>query len=399
MTAPTVSETLVRVNYSETDQMGVAYHARYLVWLDVARTEHLRRCGASYRDLEAAGLRLAVSELAIRYRQPARFDDLVRSAAGSATSRRGGSTFGYAVEHADDGRLLATATRGAARARRLDGARPACPATSDAVLHVVPDPVKLGLTPAPQEDAECIDADRVPRVRGSACPGVVRSGSALSIARPLAAQEQSRRRAARARAGGRGRARLPARPVPAGAGGPRLARAADGRAGRRPDRRPPGHAARRAAPRRSRHHGPGRGRVRPRASSATPPPSQPLIDRLTGLAGARRDHRGRGHHRAGQDRRSAERRVLRRRARRQGDAHAGRPERRVPRRSSASRGGWAPDAPVTGLLPFMDDTMAVRGSRAVVLRSAASGRRERAIACCSSCATRRPTSGRWPRGR
>ena len=65
MTVPTVTETLVRVNYSETDQMGVAYHARYLVWLDVARTEHLRRCGASYRELEAAGLRLVVSEVAL----------------------------------------------------------------------------------------------------------------------------------------------------------------------------------------------------------------------------------------------------------------------------------------------------------------------------------------------
>jgi len=64
MTAASVTETLVRVNYSETDQMGVAYHARYLVWLDIARTEHLRRCGLSYRDLEAAGLRLAVSEVA-----------------------------------------------------------------------------------------------------------------------------------------------------------------------------------------------------------------------------------------------------------------------------------------------------------------------------------------------
>ena len=42
---PAVTETLVRVNYSETDQMGVVYHARYLVWLDVARTEHLRRAG------------------------------------------------------------------------------------------------------------------------------------------------------------------------------------------------------------------------------------------------------------------------------------------------------------------------------------------------------------------
>ena len=53
-----ISETLVRVNYSETDQMGVVYHARYLVWLDVARTEHLRRSGMSYRELEASGLRL-----------------------------------------------------------------------------------------------------------------------------------------------------------------------------------------------------------------------------------------------------------------------------------------------------------------------------------------------------
>ena len=69
MTAASVTESLVRVNYSETDQMGVAYHARYLVWLDIARTEHLRRCGLSYRDLEAAGLRLAVSEVAISTKQ------------------------------------------------------------------------------------------------------------------------------------------------------------------------------------------------------------------------------------------------------------------------------------------------------------------------------------------
>ena len=77
-TVASISETSVRVNYSETDQMGVVYHARYLVWLDVARCEHLRLSGMSYRELEQAGLRLAVSELAIRYRQPARYDDLIR---------------------------------------------------------------------------------------------------------------------------------------------------------------------------------------------------------------------------------------------------------------------------------------------------------------------------------
>src|SRR5262249_24169991 len=78
MSLPEVSEIEVRVNYSETDQMGVVYHARYLVWLDVARTEHLRLSGTSYRDLETEGLRLVVSDVAIRYRQPAKFDDVIR---------------------------------------------------------------------------------------------------------------------------------------------------------------------------------------------------------------------------------------------------------------------------------------------------------------------------------
>src|SRR6188472_3269521 len=105
-----ISSTLHRVNYSETDQMGVVYHARYIVWLDIARTEHLRLAGMAYRDLEALGFRLAVADLSIRYRQPARYDDLVRVRCWvrEAASRR--VTFGYAADHADSGRLLATAT-------------------------------------------------------------------------------------------------------------------------------------------------------------------------------------------------------------------------------------------------------------------------------------------------
>lgn len=106
----TISTTQLRVNYSETDQMGVVYHARYVVWLDVARTEHLRQAGMSYRELEAMGYRLAVGELSIRYRQAARYDDVIRVRCWvrDVASRR--VTFGYAVEDAADGRLLATAT-------------------------------------------------------------------------------------------------------------------------------------------------------------------------------------------------------------------------------------------------------------------------------------------------
>ncbi|HEU4697931.1 MAG TPA: thioesterase family protein [Gemmatimonadales bacterium] len=112
--ADPVSESFVRVNYSETDQMGVVYHANYLVWLDIARTEHLRRTGLTYRELEAMGYRLAVGEATVRYRQPARYDDLVRVRCWvrEVASRR--IVFGYAIDEpgaeTGAGRLLATAT-------------------------------------------------------------------------------------------------------------------------------------------------------------------------------------------------------------------------------------------------------------------------------------------------
>ena len=107
---PLVGEIRRRVDYSEVDQMGVVYHARYLVWLDVARTELLRMTGFSYRDLEEMGLFLVVAEVSMRYRQPARYDDpiRVRTWIRERASRR--ITFGYAVEHEETGQLLATAS-------------------------------------------------------------------------------------------------------------------------------------------------------------------------------------------------------------------------------------------------------------------------------------------------
>jgi acyl-CoA thioester hydrolase len=142
--SPAISESLVRVNYSETDQMGVVYHARYLVWLDIARTEHLRRSGMSYRELEAAGLRLAVSQVSIRYREPARYDDPVRIRCWvrDVASRR--VEFGYAVEHAEDGRLLATASTSLlALTSTMSLTR--MPERVREALHPIPDPIKLGL--------------------------------------------------------------------------------------------------------------------------------------------------------------------------------------------------------------------------------------------------------------
>src|SRR2546428_758440 len=88
--------------------MGVVYHANYLVWFDRARTELMRETGLTYKELEQQGVYLAVSEVHIRYLAPARYDDLIRIRCWvrELASRR--VTFGYAVEHAEQGTLLAT---------------------------------------------------------------------------------------------------------------------------------------------------------------------------------------------------------------------------------------------------------------------------------------------------
>ncbi|MEO6067708.1 MAG: thioesterase family protein [Gemmatimonadales bacterium] len=102
-------ETTHRVNYSEVDQMGVVYHANYLIWLDVARCELLRQAGMSYKELEGQGFFLAVSEARVRYKRAARYDDLIRVRCWvrEVGSRKVG--FGYAIEHAERDELLATA--------------------------------------------------------------------------------------------------------------------------------------------------------------------------------------------------------------------------------------------------------------------------------------------------
>ena len=103
-----------RVRYSETDRMGVAYHSHYLEWAEVARTEHLRRHGVRYRDLEERGFLLAVSEAALRFVRSATYDDLLRVSAWvtEAGSRR--VVFAYRIERlggeAGGAELLATAT-------------------------------------------------------------------------------------------------------------------------------------------------------------------------------------------------------------------------------------------------------------------------------------------------
>jgi acyl-CoA thioester hydrolase len=100
-------EARIRVRYAETDQMGVVYHANYLVWMEVGRVEYCRASGYRYRDLEAEGVLLAVVEANCRYLSPALYDDevIIRTTIDEATPRL--VRFAYQMFSGEDSRLLA----------------------------------------------------------------------------------------------------------------------------------------------------------------------------------------------------------------------------------------------------------------------------------------------------
>jgi acyl-CoA thioester hydrolase len=71
-----ICESRLRVRYAETDQMGMAYYANYLIWMEVGRSDFCRQCGFSYRELEREEQAfLTVAEAICRYRSPARYED------------------------------------------------------------------------------------------------------------------------------------------------------------------------------------------------------------------------------------------------------------------------------------------------------------------------------------
>lgn len=104
----TISE--LRVRYAETDQMGVVYHANYLVWCEIGRTDFIRRAGRSYADLERDGVLLAVSEASMRYHASARYDDPVRVYTSLSAVGSRGMSFAYRIERADTATTLVRAS-------------------------------------------------------------------------------------------------------------------------------------------------------------------------------------------------------------------------------------------------------------------------------------------------
>lgn len=70
-------ETQIRIHYALTDQMGVVYHGHYAQFYEIGRTEALRSLGITYKELEAEGVIMPVTEMHSRFLRPALYDDLI----------------------------------------------------------------------------------------------------------------------------------------------------------------------------------------------------------------------------------------------------------------------------------------------------------------------------------
>ncbi len=101
-------DATVRVRYAETDQMGVVYHANYLVWFEVGRVELIRALGIEYKHMEKEDdCHIVVADAHCRYLQPAKYDDVLRIRTRIAESRNRIVKFSYEVIRDSGGKLLA----------------------------------------------------------------------------------------------------------------------------------------------------------------------------------------------------------------------------------------------------------------------------------------------------
>lgn len=99
----------VRVRYGETDQMGVVYHAEYLAYCEIGRTEFIRELGLPYAEMERRGVMLAVTDASLRFHASAKYDDQLRIETRLTKAGSRGVTFEYLIYHAGSGRRLVSA--------------------------------------------------------------------------------------------------------------------------------------------------------------------------------------------------------------------------------------------------------------------------------------------------
>ncbi len=100
-------EARCRVRYADVDQMGVAYHANYLRWFEVGRSEMFRALGLPYRAVEQRGILMPVSEVFCKFVSGARYDDVLTVETRLDPGVRGGMKFDYRIFAGEEKHLVA----------------------------------------------------------------------------------------------------------------------------------------------------------------------------------------------------------------------------------------------------------------------------------------------------
>ncbi len=99
----------MRVEYHHTDQMGIVHHSNYIKFFEAARTEWLRAAGLSYAEMERRGVMMPIVDVAVKYRMPAYYDELISVRVFVDEMPMARMTFRYEIR-GEDGRDIASGT-------------------------------------------------------------------------------------------------------------------------------------------------------------------------------------------------------------------------------------------------------------------------------------------------
>lgn len=142
-------EAFLRVRYAETDKMGVVYHANYLIWFEIGRTEFCRARGFSYREMEEnENAFLVVAECYCRYKAPAYYDDVLMVRTHITELRRRSLRFGYEIVRESDGTIIAEGETGHVVTDKTGRVRSLPPGFADLLLS---HPLEADGEPVPEE--------------------------------------------------------------------------------------------------------------------------------------------------------------------------------------------------------------------------------------------------------
>jgi acyl-CoA thioester hydrolase len=109
--------TEVVVRFAETDAQGIAHHASFVVWLEVARVGYLAEHAGGYLSIQEQGIEALTTEVNVRYLRAARFDERLRVWARCVDLRGARFRYEYLVER--EGTMVATGSTSHATVERV----------------------------------------------------------------------------------------------------------------------------------------------------------------------------------------------------------------------------------------------------------------------------------------